>query len=327
MTDTTFDLPKSGKATWTELKPTKAPISRSSHGVTYNSQDNSTYVYGGEHLARHSIDSVVWKFSNNEWTEQATTGDAPPPMVAHAQIIQNNVLWIWGGREGELVGNGDLDNLYKLDLVSLKWETVQAKGDMPRPRSFHQMCEAQGKLHLFGGCAGSDRLADLHTLDLETLVWTQQPSHDAIIGRGGCGFVAHGHNLFVIAGYCGAQSNTCYKFDLEKKSWTTIPSDNLRPRSVFGICTVGNHVVVLGGEIEDSKYGHLGAGVFSDDLVTMNVETLKFGELEQNLRPVGRGWTRLTATGNDSFLLFGGLAGTDEEPNRLNDTWECKLEF
>lgn len=212
------------------------------------------------------------------------------------------------------MGEGDLNDLHKLDLVTLKWENVQAKGDLPKPRSFHQMCETPGKLHIFGGCAGHDRLAELHTLDLETLEWTQQPQNDVIIGRGGCGFVAHGQNLFVIAGFCGDQTNTCYKFDLEKKSWSTIASEGLKPRSVFGICTVGNHVIILGGEVDQSQLGHLGAGVFADDLVALNTETLEFVEIEQNVRPLGRGWTRLTATGKDSFVLFGGLAGNDETP-------------
>lgn len=321
-----YTLPKTGKATWEEIKPSQSPLSRSSHGVSYNPTDNSVYVWGGENIARHSIDSELWKF-DGEWTQVVTTGTKPSPRVAHAQIIQNNVLWVWGGRQGEEMGDGDLDDLYRINLSTLVWEHLTAKGDLPVKRSFHQMSHTPGKLHLFGGCSGPARLAELHTLDLETLEWSQQPKNEGMKGVGGAGFVSHGENLFVIAGFDGDETNDCYKFNITTKTWTKIPSDNLRPRSVFGICTVGNHLIVLGGELEQSNVGHLGAGDFGDDLVTLNVETLQFGELEQNLRPVGRGWTRLTEAGSDSFVLFGGLAGNDEKPVRLNDTWRCNLEF
>jgi len=321
-----YTLAKTGKASWEEMKPSESPLTRSSHGVSYNLADSSVYVWGGENIARHSIDSELWKFSG-EWTQVVTTGTKPSSRVAHAQIIQNNVLWVWGGRQGEEMGDGDLDDLFRIDLSTLVWEHLTAKGDLPVKRSFHQMSQTPGKLHLFGGCSGPDRLAELHTLDLETLEWSLQPKNEGMKGVGGAGFVSHGENLFVVAGFDGDECNDCYKFNITTKTWTKIPSDNLRPRSVFGICTVGNHIIVLGGELEQSNVGHLGAGDFGDDLVTLNVETLQFGELEQNLRPVGRGWTRLTESGNNSFVLFGGLAGNDEKPERLNDTWRCNLEF
>lgn len=316
-----------GKANWTQVSPGKSPLSRSSHGVSFNQNDNCVYVWGGENKARHSIDKTLWKFDGNNWSEVATTGDSPSPRIAHAQIIENNVLWVWGGRQGEEMGEGDLCDLFKLDLTSLKWENLTATGDFPPPRSFHQMCGTPGKLHVFGGCSGKDRLADLHTLDLKTLEWTKEPKNEKIKGKGGAGFASHGNYLYVIAGFCGEETNDCYRFDIEKKEWIEIPSDGLRPRSVFGTCTVGDFVVIFGGEVDPSAAGHMGAGDFADDLVVLNTSTLKFGELEQNVRPRGRGWTRLAAKDSESFVMFGGLAGNDEKPERLDDTWECKIQM
>jgi len=145
--------------------------------------------------------------------------------------------------------------------------------------------------------------------------------------KGGAGFVSCGNCLYILAGLDGNETNDCYKYDLSKNEWQTISSDNLRPRSVFGTCTVGKHVIILGGEIEQSEIGHLGAGDFADDLIALNTETLEWTELEQNVKPLARGWTRLAGTGVNSLILFGGLAGNDENPNRLDDTWECKFNF
>jgi len=102
-----------------------------------------------------------------------------------------------------------------------------------------------------------------------------QPKYDVMIGKGGAGFVSHRptNTLYVLAGFSGVETNDCYKFDLNTSTWSTIASDNLRPRSVFGTCTVGNYVVIFGGELEGSLIGHMGAGDFADDLVALNVET------------------------------------------------------
>ena len=86
--------------------------------------------------------------------------------------------------------DGDLDDLFKINLSTLVWENLKAKGDLPIKRSFHQMTHTPGKLHLFGGCSGNDRLAELHTLDLETLEWSLQPKNEGMKGVGGAGFVS-----------------------------------------------------------------------------------------------------------------------------------------
>jgi len=123
--------------------------------------------------------------------------------------------------------------------------------------------------------------------------------------------------------------NDVYKFNLETNSWSTVPSENLRPRSVFGVCTLGTKIVLFGGEVTPSDAGHAGAGNFENDVVALDTDSLEWSSIpsESDLKPPQRGWHRITATGEKSFLLFGGLCGNDENPVRLDDTWECKLEF
>lgn len=106
-----------------------------------------------------------------------------------------------------------------------------------------------------------------------------------------------------------------------------VPSDSLRPRSVFGLDSVGSKIVVFGGEVDPSAVGHSGAGDFASDLVALDTETLQWVAIETAHQPMSRGWTRITATSDSTFVLFGGLAGNDENPTRLDDTWECSVSF
>jgi dynein heavy chain len=78
-----------------------------------------------------------------------------------------------GGRLGEKMGEGDLGDLHVLDLVSSAWAQITVHGESPSPRSYHQMCATPGKLHLFGGCAEHNRLADFYSFDIDSSTWTK----------------------------------------------------------------------------------------------------------------------------------------------------------
>jgi len=313
---------------WTELrKPEDGPVARSSHDTTF--VDGKLYVFGGEHEARVAIDSEVWVFtkSTNTWETLKTSGTEPEPRVAHAQGIIDGCLYITGGRQGVTLGEKDMNDLFKLDLASGEWTELKPAGEVYSPRSFHQACTAGGKLYVFGGCPGHDRAKDLYEYDPSSNMWSKLPEAD-MRGRGGAGFTADssGSNLFVLAGFAGEEANDCYKYDIAARTWSTIPSDTLRPRSVFGVSTLGSKIVIFGGEVDPSAYGHSGAGDFANDLVVLDTETLAFSEVVvEGAAPLGRGWTRIAGDSEGSFLLFGGLAGDDANPMRLEDMWACNL--
>eukprot|EP00657_Telonema_sp_P-1_P006923 TRINITY_DN26429_c0_g1_i1.p2 TRINITY_DN26429_c0_g1~~TRINITY_DN26429_c0_g1_i1.p2 ORF type:complete len:163 (-),score=40.64 TRINITY_DN26429_c0_g1_i1:10-498(-) len=85
------------------------PKTRSSHGLSFNPDDGHLYLWGGEHEARHAIDSTLWRCTQEgTWNQVETVGEPPEPRVAHAQAIINNTLYIFGGRQGVTLGDGDL---------------------------------------------------------------------------------------------------------------------------------------------------------------------------------------------------------------------------
>ena len=99
---------------------------------------------------------------------------------------------------------------------------------------------------------------------------------------------------------------------------------------------VGRYMLIWGGEVSISGRGHEGAGGFANDLVCIDTANAPVGLVDcvntgaDALCPPSRGWTEMTtlrssSSGEDggSFevILFGGLTGNDESPQRLNDLW------
>jgi len=79
---------------------------------------------------------------------QSITGPRPLPRVAPTLSSINSHLYLFGGRQGVEMGEGALDELWRVDTTGLlmgssgsgvQWEKVVAKNDPPRARSFHQM--------------------------------------------------------------------------------------------------------------------------------------------------------------------------------------------
>jgi hypothetical protein len=91
---------------------------------------------------------------------------------------------------------------------------------------------------------------------------------------------------------------------------------------------MGDDIIIFGGEVDPSAQGHSGAGGFAADVMKLDTKTLEFSTVplaEGSVAPMPRGWTRIAADSENSFLLFGGLAGDDSNPERLDDMWACTL--
>jgi len=310
---------------------------RSSHGCSVCG--DTLFMLGGEIVARTPVDSTIWSrklTESSEWAPVEVKGDTTlPARVAHAQAVVADDLYVFGGRQSIAMEEAPLDDLWKFSLKDRSWSAVSSKGGKAPPaRSFHKMLSIGSKLYVFGGCAASGRLADLHCYDTETATWeflSDPPAYMA--GRGGAGFVAScdGKSLFVVGGFIGEESNAVYRFDLESKQWEVVlaeKNDKVRPFSVSVGVTLPGKLVFFGGEIDPSTKGHEGAGSFSNDVVVLDSKTGLPLEAKINGdgdEPAQRGWASGANWGDNRLVVYGGLSGSDKEPVRLADTWV--LEF
>jgi hypothetical protein len=321
------------KVNWRKIATTNPPIERSSHCISV--VGSVVFMLGGENVARTPIDSQLHTIDISAtmptWAVMEVNGTPPSERIAHAQCAQGgHTLWVFGGRQGIHMSEAPLDDLFKFDIASKTWTEVKA-ANPPCARSFHRMVSAGPYLYVFAGCAAKGRLNDLHRFDTRSAQWKQMPSSDAIAGRGGPCFYADDStgDLFVVAGFAGQEMDDVHQFSAGDGSnvWKQVHySGHLRPRSVCGATMVGGLVCVFGGEVEESNKGHEGAGGFADDVVVFDP---KLGMISDSLPlapssdpvPCQRGWTAIDALGDSGFVLYGGLTGNDESPQRLGDLY------
>jgi len=339
------------KYSWTKLDVASPPIARSSHEIS--SVGSALYLFGGEHEARTPIDSDLYVLDLalpvRCWKKVEAIGEPPSPRIAHAQAVIGDNIYIFGGREGVEMGEGPLNDLHCYNTVSNTWSGVIQPTNVastPPSRSFHKMSTIGQKLYIFGGCAAEGRLSDLHVFDTVELTWQALPICDNIAGRGGPCFApvqVSGEPCVVVAsGYSGQENNDVHIFNTTTHQWLElIPSSAAayRARSVCPYFVAGPYLFVFGGEVNTSDRGHEGAGDFASDLVCINcdsgavlpTELLAIGTtIDEETAPIARGWTSMTQVadpevGNWTAVLFGGLAGNDDQPVRLNDAWQLKV--
>jgi hypothetical protein len=359
--------------------PTKggcSPLPRSSHGLSIIKNGSYLVLYGGEHVARtpiHDDDQSLWiaaKQQHNTTTtndEQwqwivptITSSDRPSPRVAHAQAsINDNTIYIFGGRNGIEMGENAMNDMWMLKIVDasgdngevkVKWTQIhpsqQQQDDdnnsnvIPEARSFHKMIAVDTNIYMFGGCGSKGRLNDLWKFDTTTNMWRCLGASHLLKGRGGPNILSlsNGTKIGIVAGFAGEETNDGHVYDINKLAWEEKGMEgggfsNMRPRSVccFATLSKNNTCIIFGGEVDPSQKGHEGAGGFENDVVVLDgsdgsvLEIIKKPDDDKDVEwPGPRGWSDAT-THEDTFYMFGGLAGDDTSPVRLGDLWQCKV--
>ncbi|XP_061174172.1 uncharacterized protein LOC133183238 [Saccostrea echinata] len=314
---------------WCRLSTRGAlPIGRSSHGFVIINKN--AYVFGGEHSPRVPIGSTVHclNLETQEWSvcQPKNKENEPKPINAAAVASIGDCMYVFGGRSGITMGEGDTNDMYSFNTSTKEWSKLATSGEVPLARSFHSMTAMENSLYVFGGCSEKGRLNDLYCLDVATNQWEKQPSYDVIEGRGGPGLVAVGKTLYVVAGFAGREMNDVHAFDTKSKTWQTLTFlTPLPPRSVFGVVSHGTNIIVVGGEVDPSDKGHEGAGNFSNDTFILDTSVpQKWVKVAvQGDVPEPRGWFTAAFSDEDERLyIFGGNSETN---SRLNDAYSFQL--
>lgn len=76
-------------------------------------------------------------------------------------LVQNS-LFVFGG----YTQDGHTNDLYRLNMDSMTWETLDAKGSKPINRAYLQAAVVDGALFVFGGYDGTKCVTDFRRLPL-----------------------------------------------------------------------------------------------------------------------------------------------------------------
>ena len=293
---------------WTTVVSSRGPSPRSSHQLS--SHGSCVYLFGGENGPLHShfgygepVDPSVFKLdlAANErvWEVVAVTGgSAPSPRLGHGQCVVDANVYIFGGRQpADFAAPYDgkeaitsLNDAYRFDLSTRRWETLPPLGDVPTVRSYSGMTHhSNGKIYVFGGMVNNERYSDLYSFDPSTGSWTRL-AEGPMEGRGGAGLCASATSLWVVGGYCGRPVGDVWEYCLDRNEWVEHAAMKLAvPRSIFACCCVEedpsdevaaaggvSYILVFGGELVDAS-GNEDAGVYTNETLRIDLSALGGG--------------------------------------------------
>jgi hypothetical protein len=225
---------------------------------------------------------------------------------------------------------------------------------VPEARSFHRMIAVNSSLYMFGGCGSSGRLNDMWKFDTLSERWTNLGMSHLLRGRGGPNVLSLSPRtrgdeddvrIAIVAGFVGEETNDGHVYSSSSGSWEHAGMDGvsgaMRKRSVccFGSFPKLDRCLIFGGEVDPSAMEHEGAGTFESDFVVLDGASGRVidviagpaaneppGGGSVGSWPEARGWSdAAVGAGGDTLYIFGGLAGDDVTPRRLDDLWECKV--
>ena len=123
-------------------------------------------MYGSQNLTKlHS-----YCFESHTWAIEGTLADResfeyPKGRAAFGCVQKDNLIFISGGRHYDVNESEALDDVWSLDLISMRWSQLQLR--LPRPLYFHSMAlSPNGDVYVFGGVHNDVRIGDLFQASL-----------------------------------------------------------------------------------------------------------------------------------------------------------------
>ena len=123
------------------------PLDSHSANLFEDSAGSWMLVFGGFMRGVRSSNVYGFNLNNHTW-RKIQTNDGPVARSNHSAVVYNECLYVFGGSDEEGV---KLNDLWKLDLNTFRWEQVQCKGKIPSGRSGHSAVAYKDVMIVFGG--------------------------------------------------------------------------------------------------------------------------------------------------------------------------------
>lgn len=231
---------------------------------------------------------------------QTGSENMPGPRAAHSCNLVGTKLYVFGGWNGKK----GLNDLHRLDVLTMEWDTPVVTGTPPTTRNNHATFVVGTRLYVHGGHDGSKWLADLHMLDTETNEW----SIPVVAGTPPSARACHtttllARKVYMFGGYDGTKCfNDLDVLDIDTMTWIQPRVTGVLPqaRNAQTVTVVGTKLFLFGGH---SGNKHL------RDLNVLDTETMSWTQPEvKGVTPPGLRGHTANRIGQKIFL-FGGYDG------------------
>ncbi|CAH1793267.1 unnamed protein product [Owenia fusiformis] len=250
-------------------------------------QDNSDSNPMQMEVERYLPATDIWIYHTDidQWRKLTTRGDVPPGTSGASAVQINHKMYV---ACGHCDGIGNTNKVYRLDLETLKWESITTDIG-PSPRDKCSIWEYRDEIYLFGGF-GYDPVDYLnedgeYTKDLVGAEW----------------------------GSYRGWNNQLHVFDPGTRKWRNPRCKGPKPlpRAAVGASRCGNKAYIFGGRHIDERL---------NDLHILNLDTLTWSGIMASTGsvPEGRSWHTFTAVSDTHIFLYGGFT-TQRDPK--SDGW------
>eukprot|EP00026_Physarum_polycephalum_P007931 Phypoly_transcript_08003.p1 GENE.Phypoly_transcript_08003~~Phypoly_transcript_08003.p1 ORF type:complete len:508 (+),score=102.00 Phypoly_transcript_08003:88-1524(+) len=199
------------------------------------------YLVGGSNMKAEMNKAVLcYSMTTSKWEPIEELGELPP-LQFHTCVVYYSDLFIFGGKS-----NKYLNDCYRINVDTRKFDKIEAKGSAPSPRYGHSAVLSKGKMYIFGGYDNSALTCnDLFAFTLETNTWEKIQAQGAIPpSRFMHTAVLHdkifGKSMYIFGGQgdSAALYNDAYQFDFDQATWTKLKAKGKIPAPRSGHSTV-----------------------------------------------------------------------------------------
>ncbi|GFN85597.1 kelch domain-containing protein 2-like [Plakobranchus ocellatus] len=238
----------------------------------------------------YCLNTSLWNYNMDmdRWFRYKPFGTAPPPMSGACCAVVWPFWYIFCGH-----GNaGQVNNIYRLNLLTCTWETVMPEGNIVSPRDKLVSWVFEDRIYIFGGYGPCpyeylwDKEEDIFTKE----AWSEEKGWN----------------------------NQIAAFHLHAQCWQHVNTKGPKPlaRAAHTAVRVGNAVYVFGGRHKGQRMGDLHCLNLLD--FSWSGELCCLGE-----QPEGRSWHTMARLNKNQLVLMGGF-NTSEEV--LDDLWVLHIE-
>lgn len=160
--------------TWTQILTDSEETPCKFYGQSVCTYGDKLLLFGGSTGLHYTNDLFEYNVRTNKWKRLVTSGRKPSPRYKHQAVVMDDKMYVIGGGCFKPEQSGI--DLYCLDLITLVWEEVEMKGEMPKARVAHS-CNYDPEtdaIYLWGGFTSElSRLQDFFAFHRSTATWVQ----------------------------------------------------------------------------------------------------------------------------------------------------------
>eukprot|EP01080_Neovahlkampfia_damariscottae_P005805 gene5805-9628_t len=271
--------------------------------VEYN---DKLYVFGGVDtfiIPQNKFISVDKKTLETE--EIVTKQKTPLERCGHISFIHEDKMYVHGGKQhGEL-----FDETLIYDFKEKEWkETTLGSENILGARCFHSCVILKNQLFVFGGITKNHTKNYFFKFDFSEDKWTEIEIESSPEQRFGQSMnLKDDSKIILFGGECKSEFyNDIHQYDIENNKWEHIKPENTEiipaGRSKHSSFLLDDCLWIFGG--------HLGNGIYKNELFKFNFKTKLWSEVHFKGFPLAGQGMSIIPINEKSFYILGGHKGT-----------------